>query len=67
MNTKYFHECINKRQRNKEILCLNFNGVRMERVDQLKGNVKFSTLSKPRLRNAYVSRYGVQEADLNTT
>lgn len=38
-NSRFFHGYINKRRRMNEILCLNFGGVNVERVDQLKFEV----------------------------
>lgn len=35
-NSRFFHSCINKRRRRNEILCLNFDGVRVDGVEQLK-------------------------------
>lgn len=35
-NSRFFHGCINKRRRRKDILCLNFGGVRVEGMEQLK-------------------------------
>lgn len=35
-NSRFFLGCINKNKRRNEILCLNFDGVRVEGVDPLK-------------------------------
>lgn len=39
-NSKFFHSCLVKKRRREEILCLDFGGVLVDGVDELKSSVK---------------------------